>query len=104
MTPSLASSNYLQDPKDMGAFSKCPTLGIENILGDHARNKVSRSQSHVAPAFCVHPHPHWSSDFPFYPYLGLWGHKAELTKHRAKYMGAKQGNDCLSEDDRERTL
>lgn len=53
ITPSLANSNFLQDPKEMGAFSKCPTLGIGDIWGNQARNKVSRNQSHVAPAFCA---------------------------------------------------
>lgn len=41
----------------------------------------------MSPQLSACPCPRWSSHFPFYPYLGLWGLKAELTKHWAKYTG-----------------
>lgn len=41
----------------------------------------------MSPQLSACPRPRWSSHFPFCPYLGLWGLKAELTKHWAKYTG-----------------
>lgn len=103
MTSSPASSNHLQDPKETGAFSKCPTLGIGGILGDQARDKFSRNQSHVAPAFCV-PTSSLVISFPILSIPRIVGTQSRTHQTLGKVHGAKQGYECRSEDGRERSL
>lgn len=102
MTSSPASSNHLQDPKKIGAFSKCPTLGIGDILGDQTRNKFSRNQSHVAPAFCV-PMSSLIISFPILSIPRIVGTQSRTHQTLGKVHGAKQGYECRSEDGRERS-